>query len=139
MTFDHEQEAAPSQAWRTAPGPLYPLALWGPKGGAVYQNGRSRLPKLKLSDGLVSPDRFRNFLAVEDLPSSGAVIGQRRHGTGGQITTAGARRLSAFLPTASFRISADGVAFHCCVPRVAVGSLWLKFINSRQTRSISAD
>ena len=29
MTFDHEQETAPSQAWRTAPGPLYPLALGG--------------------------------------------------------------------------------------------------------------
>ena len=29
MTFDPEQETALSQARHPAPGPLYPLALWG--------------------------------------------------------------------------------------------------------------
>jgi hypothetical protein len=43
MTFDPEQEAAPvASLGIPRQGRFYPLALWGPKGGAVYQNVSER-------------------------------------------------------------------------------------------------
>jgi hypothetical protein len=49
MTFDPEQETAPSRCAKIATEPL-PSSTRKPKGGAVYLNVHSRLAKLKLSD-----------------------------------------------------------------------------------------